>query len=111
MVWLSLEPSTLYKKVGKAWPNTAMALNIQSQAKLKISRPKFLLRHQHHPGNSQMLFQPASYSNSLQQVITADDEDLETVESMINLESFMSSNGSLDKEIAVRISKAIQSVG
>ncbi|GFR72868.1 hypothetical protein ElyMa_002124000 [Elysia marginata] len=44
MVWLSLEHSNLYKKGGEGV--ALYGSDIHSQAKLKISCPKSLLRHQ-----------------------------------------------------------------
>ena len=58
-----------------------------------------------------MLFQRASNSVALQPAIFIDDVEVKVVDSFKYLGSMISNDGSLDKKIASRISKANQALG
>ena len=62
-------------------------------------------------GKTEVLFQRAPNSVAPQPAISIDDVELKVVNSFIYLESMISNDGSLDKEIASKISKAIQALG
>ena len=62
-------------------------------------------------GKTEVLFQRAPNSVTPQPAIFIDDVELKVVDSFIYLGSIISNDGSLDKEIAPRISKVSQAVG
>ena len=62
-------------------------------------------------GKTEMRFQRAPNSVAPQPAISIDDVELRVVDSLKYLGSMISSDGSLDKEIASRISKASQALG
>ena len=62
-------------------------------------------------GKTEVLFQRTPNSVSPQPAISIDDVELKDVDSFKHLGSVISSDSSLDKEIASRISKASQALG
>ena len=62
-------------------------------------------------GKNEVLFQHAPNSVTPQPAISINDVELKVVDSLKYLGSMISNDGSLDKEIASRISKASQTLG
>ena len=108
---LSAKPKTLNSLIQEALFADDCALMAHKQGDLQAMLSSFSDASKSALGKQRCFFQRAPNSVAPQPAIFIDDVELEVVDSFKYLGSMISNDGSLDKEIASRISKASQALG